>query len=351
MSKFTANKGLTFDDVLIVPKYSEIKSRSDVITTRGTIGMPLIPANMDTITGVAMWHHIAKQGGFGILHRYMPIEELKVCLASIDLRANKEGFDPSGEYFVSVGILDNDKARIDELIEQNSNDCHFCVVNYCIDVAHGDCRAVLDTIEYIRNGDCSLPIIIAGNVATKDAARRLFKAGADIAKVGIGPGSVCSTRIKTGVGVPQLTAIMECAQEGKIIADGGFKHVGDCVKALAVSKNVIGCMSGSLFAGTDLTPIWEGVGIHCEYRGMASKEAQIAFKGKFANTEGISSTLYGKPKGSTQDVINEFLEGLRSAMSYVGCTEMLDFADCCQFMEVSSHTSMENIPHFGVHKK
>lgn len=344
MNKFTATKGLTFDDVLIVPKYSSIKSRSTICTTNGVIKMPLIPANMDTITGLHMWYNIAEAGGWGILHRYMSIAELKNCIAAAcDHKLN-------GGLFVSVGALENDKNRINTVLD--FNDSQFIPINFCIDIAHGDSEGCVDTISYIRDRTDEDQInIIAGNVATAFGARRLFKAGADVVKVGIGPGSVCSTRIKTGVGVPQLTAILDCAPEGRIIADGGFKYIGDVIKALAAHPNVIGCMSGSLFAGTHLTPGWKGEGNTMEYRGMASKEAQFTFKGKFANAEGVSTTITGKEDGSTFAVINEFLEGLRSAMSYVGCSNIMDFANSCQFIEVSSHTSMENIPHFGVHKK
>ena len=344
MNKFVNYEGLTFDDVLIEPKYSIVKSRSDcdILSSWGVL--PFIPANMSTISGPKIIKFISGLGGIGILHRYMSVSEMVSFTKSINDFQN-------GYIFISVGTLDNDKERIDKILEINKTHA-WCLFNICIDIANGNCQAMVDTIKYIRDSEKKRNIdIIAGNVATSEATKRLQECGADIIKVGIGSGSVCSTRIKTGIGVPQLTALMNCAENGFVIADGGFKYPGDMVKALACHRNVIGVMSGSFFAGTDLTPGWKGYGKIMEYAGMASKEEQIKFKGKFANAEGISVKIKGKPKGSTKAVIEELSEGLKSAMSYVGVNKLTDFANEARFIKVSSHTPMENIPHFGLHKK
>jgi IMP dehydrogenase len=174
-----------------------------------------------------------------------------------------------------------------------------------------------------------------------------FHYGCDIVKCGIGPGSVCSTRTKTGVGIPQVTAIKDCIGPNnvQVIADGGFRHIGDFAKALGLGA--VACMTGSFFAGTDKTPGWDKTEDEVmNYRGMASKEAQEEFKGKFANAEGVSTYVKRKPRGSTLKVLNEIKEGIQSAMSYTGTGTLRDFVLYSTFIKVSPSTITENSIHF-----
>ena len=324
---------LTFDDVLIVPAHSAVRSRSDVsIETKfdfGDLGYiktkPVIPANMDTISGVAMVKYVTMEKiGIGILHRYLSVEQMKKAVVDTW----------SDESFFSVGVIHQDKERIDMLGKLNCG--------MCIDIAHGDSVNMKETIWYIRDEypGCR---VIAGNVCTPEAVSRLHEWGAHIVKVGIGAGSVCTTRLKTGVGMPQFSALSLCSEVGvQIIADGGFKHTGDIAKALAL-PNVKAVMTGSMFAGTDFTEGY-GAGISA-YRGMASKAAQEAFKGKFANEEGIATMVNTQEVGSTSRVFREIFEGIRSSMSYVGATTLEEFKSRAKFIRISSSALLENHPH------
>jgi IMP dehydrogenase len=332
---------LTFDDVLIVPGYSDIKSRKDCNTHvslhAGYLGedigfnLPVISANMDSITGIQMANRMGKLGGIGIIHRYMRIEDMLYCYSNCH----------NLEVFFSVGTLDNDKERIDTLIKLNEESQKLTSrIHLCVDIAHGHSENMRDTVEYIRyNGFFNL--LIGGNVATEEAVSDLMKWGCDVVKVGIGPGGVCSTRTKTGVGVPQFEAIKNCAsvENAQIIADGGFKHIGDFAKAIGAGAKM--CMTGSFFAGTDCTPFWTTDEL-IPYRGMASEEAQKQFKGKFSNAEGISTFVKNKGIGSTNQVCLDIQEGLKSSMSYVGARTISEFQSKCKFIRVSPNVSTEN---------
>ncbi len=334
MGKILMAEGLTFDDVLIIPKYSEVSSRSDCSTYLPflTNKIPVIAANMDTICDFKMAGYLCKNGAIGAVHRYMSIEEMNNGIDSFYKK-----FPKSEPLIISVGAVANDVDRIDALLKRNEE------IFFCVDIAHGHSVMMKETIEYIKDSN-PFSDIIAGNVATQEAAFDLFKWGATYVKVGIGPGSVCTTRIKTGVGVPQLTAIMECSKAGPIIADGGIRTPGDVAKAIAAGAHMV--MIGSMFAGTDMTPGWDRNKQIVEYRGMASKEAQLKFKGKYANEEGVSVTVERKPKGSTLQVLKDIEEGLKSAMSYVGALDLNEFRQKAQFIRVSNHTVIENHPHF-----
>lgn len=324
---------LTFDDVLIVPTYSNLKSRSDAqIETKidfGNLGYlkikPVIPANMDTISGVPMVKYITMEKlGIGILHRYMSLDDAQKAVGNIW----------SDEAFFSVGAINQDEDRINLFGALNCN--------MCIDIAHGDSYNMQETIIHIRDSypGCR---IIAGNVCTPEAVERLHAWGAHVVKIGIGAGSVCTTRLKTGVGMPQFSALSLCSEVGvQLIADGGFKHIGDISKALAL-PNVKAVMTGSMFAGTDFS---EGYGAGLStYRGMASKAAQEAFKGKFANEEGIAAVVPTQEVGSTARVFREIYEGIKSSMSYVGARTLDEFKERAKFVRVSSNSVLENHPH------
>lgn len=317
---------LTYDDVLLEPRYSDISSRSECslrVTLKGhTFATPIMAANMDTICGVKMAEQMRSLGGIGVIHRNLPVAEIQ-----------------NGS-FVAVGSIKSDKLRIDALLESG---IHHIVV----DIAHGHHSLMKDTLKYIKshpkyNDD---RIVIAGNVATRKAVEDLAEWGADAVKVGVGPGSVCTTRIKTGTGVPQLYAILDCATaDVPIIADGGIKTPGDAVKALASGATFV--MIGGMLAGTDCTPGWEdSSGEFINFRGMASMGAKADTQIPLRHEEGISTFVKKKPVGSTVEVIQDIQDGIRSAMSYSGCRTLEQFVLESKFIAVSHNTHKENHAH------
>jgi IMP dehydrogenase len=242
-----------------------------------------------------------------------------------------------------VGVNDDWKERIDKLVSPD-------VDSICIDIAHGHHDKVFDVLKYIKYNYPKLDVI-CGNVATTMAVKELINAGADAIKVGIGPGSMCTTRIVTGVGVPQFTAIMECARcagtEVPIIADGGIRNSGDIVKALAAGASSV--MIGSLLSGTSETPgrIIVIKGQKCkEYRGMASKDAMVNFKGEVP--EGISpegEATIVPYKGIVHDVLSTLLGGIRSGMTYNDARTIEELTQNAEFRVITSSSVIENGPH------
>lgn len=345
---------VTFDDVLIVPAFSTIQSRKDVDTSvtlgKFTLRLPVISANMESITGLKMLNKMNEQGGLGILHRYMSIEELS---STID--AFRKANTTASPIAIAVGSVLVEKERINLCIDKQ-------VDIICIDIAHGDSLHVHETLHYIRYTKQYTGVIIAGNVCTPDAARALLEEGADLVKVGVGPGSVCTTRIKTGCGYPQLQAIIDTVEAvgpGKVIADGGIKTPGDAAKAIAAGA--VAVMIGGMLAATDCVPGWDEAMDTWKkqlssgdpsnpiatiiYRGMASSEARKSFGQVGNNAEGISKLVSAKPVGSTENILNELNEGLRSAMSYVGAKDISSFVELTKFIRVTTTTRQENIPH------
>jgi IMP dehydrogenase len=241
------DRGLTFDDVLIIPAKSEVKSRKDPnleaqLTKKAKLKIPLISANMDTITEYEMALAMAELGGIGIIHRFMSVEDQA---RQVKMVADKK-FPWIG---ASIGVNQDFKERTQALVKAGAN----VIV---IDIAHGHSNQMMDTIKFLKDSHPGVEVI-AGNVATPEATSDLIEAGADAIKVGIGPGSMCTTRIITGCGVPQLTAIALCREVATeknipLIADGGIKTSGDIVKAFAAGANTV--MLGSLLSATLETP-------------------------------------------------------------------------------------------------
>lgn len=345
----------SFDDVLIVPQYSDIESRSFCDTRvqlpkMHTMKIPVFAANMDTICGVDMAVQMCKLGGVGIIHRYMKASETHNLIHSWFQETPWDGWEWGEKdervqeaLTVAVGSINKDKQRIDTVLKQIRKGLP---INICIDIAHGDSRHMMDTLTYIhKNTPQNKGSIIAGNVCTFEGASRLFSYGADIVKVGVGGGSACTTRIKTGCGYPQLAAIAECSEAGPIIADGGIRYYGDAAKALAAGADAV--MIGGMLAGTDCTPKWEEarVGKDMEFRGMASKRARGACDGLTANAEGISTQVVTKAKGSTERVVGNLVEGLQSAMSYSGCKTLKEFKLKAKLVHVTNSVVGENKPH------
>lgn len=332
---------VSFDDVLLVPRFSRIKSREDcsLKTDLGNtpLHLPIIAANMDTICDVKMAKFMATQDGLGIIHRAMPVTETYEIMSDWYQDEDVQ-FDP---LCMSVGCLRKDQHRIDTILSYCDNNPGN-KVRICVDIAHGNSNNMLETLDHIRHYGYE-GLVIAGNVCTPNGVERLVAAGADVVKVGIGPGSACSTRNKTGCGYPQLAAIIECAKVGPIIADGGIRTSGDAAKALAAGAKAI--MIGGMLAGTDCTPGWDEDLTFSKFRGMASKEARKAQGEPTANPEGISVTVVNRPQGSTQEVIQGIIEGVQSAMSYSDASNLDEFRRNAQIIEVRPSIMLENSPH------
>lgn len=332
------NQGLTFDDVLVVPAKSSVRSRRDPqlksrLTKSIAIETPLISANMDTVTESAMAIGMQTQGGFGIIHRFMPIAQQVAEVTKI----KEAGFDHVG---ASIGVNDDHVDRAKALVEAG-------VDIMTIDIAHGHTFTMMETIKWLKDTFAKIEVI-AGNVATPEATMDLIEAGADAIKVGIGPGSMCTTRVITGCGVPQVTAIALCAEVGRtkgipIIADGGMRTSGDVFKAFAAGAESV--MLGSMLSGTIETPgeIKKG---KKQYRGMASKAAQVSWRGGVPTgmaAEGESTMV--PVKGHVKDVILEITGGIRSAMAYINANEFNEIHQNARFIQMSHAGVIESGAH------
>ena len=332
------SRGLTFDDVLLVPAKSEIRSRKDpLLETRLTktknISIPIVSANMDTITEAEMAIAMDQLGGVGILHRFMntelQVEEVaKVKHAGCKIIA------------ASVGVGEDSKDRARALVKAGAN-------VLTIDIAHGHSVQMIETMKWLKDSFPGVELI-AGNLAMPDAAYDLIQAGADAIKVGIGPGSMCTTRVITGCGVPQLTAIALCVEIAReynvpVIGDGGLRASGDIFKALAAGAETV--MVGSMLSGTIETP---GDIIHGKkaYRGMASRKAQDSWRGGIPQgmaPEGESTTV--AIKGHVKDVVMEVCGGIRSGMSYINAQNMAEVPEKARFIEMSANGIRESRAH------
>jgi len=330
------NFAFTFDDVLLIPTYNHYESRRLVDTSstdrtgKLTLKLPILTANMDTVTGSDMANFIGSQGGAGVLHRFMSIEdnvaEFKKC---------------KHKTIVSVGCNIKDIERAEAL--KNSGAEYFCV-----DVAHAHAKYVGKTLKLLREllpNEC----IIGGNVATYAGADYMAACGADIIKVGIGGGSVCSTRIKTGFGVPALAAIQQCAKvDRSIIADGGIRTPGDIVKAIAFGADFV--MIGGMLAGTAPTPgevITKADGTKIkQYRGMASLEVQNDYKGEMPNwrtAEGVATEVAYRE--DEEAIIADIIGGLRSGLTYGGAATIRELQRKLNYTMVTSAARTESLPH------
>lgn len=331
-------RGLTFDDVLLLPSRSDVRSRRDpILKTKLTksieIEVPLMSANMDTVTEAPMAIAMSQQGGFGPIHRFMSIEAQVLEVKKV----RDAGVTVIG---ASVGVGDDAKTRAEALVGAGVN----VVV---VDIAHGHSVQMLETIQWLKGRFSELQVI-GGNVAMPEAAIELVEAGADAVKVGIGPGSMCTTRIITGCGVPQLTAIAMCAQalEGTgvpVIGDGGLRTSGDIVKALAAGASTV--MLGSMLSGCLETP-GEIQGGRKQYRGMASKSAQVSWRGGVP--EGMAAegeSRFVTIKGHLRDAALEITGGIRSGMSYLNATSVSEIRARARFMEMTAAGASESAAH------
>lgn len=335
------SRGLTFDDVLLMPKHSEMNSRTapqlgTQVTKNFALKIPVISSNMDTITESEMALKMAELGGLGILHRFMtPDDQVKqVKLIRDKIRAL--GLPVAA----SIGVKEEGMRRADMLADAG-------VDIFTIDIAHGDSVMMYETLDYVKKKYPKIDVI-AGNTAMPEGVRGLIEHGADCVKVGIGPGSMCTTRIITGCGVPQLTAISMCVMEASkhqipIIADGGIKTSGDIVKAFAAGAQTV--MLGSMLSGCLETP-GEIEGGRKRYRGMASKDAQVSWRGdlpKGMAAEGESRWV--ACKGSVENIVHELCGGIRSGMTYLNSTTISEIHKNARFMEMTASGMMESKPH------
>lgn len=331
---------ITFDDVLIEPGFSNIRSRKDVDLNSMDLKLPVISSNMDTITEAKMTIAMGQAGGMGVLHRFCSITE------NLNMFNEAKQVEHVG---VSVGVTDAEKERAEALIDNGAK-------YIFIDVANGAQIAVTDQVRFLREKYKDNIEIVVGNFATAASIKyfclelndtKLFP---DAYKVGIGGGSVCTTRIKTGVGIPQLTAILDCAStKFPIIADGGIRNPGDIAKALAAGASSV--MLGSMLSGTLETP---GEIIYPEgkqacpmkyYKGSASKESYIE-QNKIADwrsAEGVTTTV--PLRGSVKEVLQDIEGGLRSAFTYVGAANLKEFQEKATFIRISNSTLKENSAH------
>ena len=368
MSNWTTKfvkEGLTFDDVLLIPAESHVLPNEVDLHTQLApnlkLNIPIISAGMDTVTEGAMAIAIALQGGLGVIHKNMSItaqagEVANVKNVVVPSNITKAAVDDNNHLLVAaaIGVTSDTFERAEALIEKGAD----AIV---IDTAHGHSAGVLRKIKEIRDHFPHVTLI-AGNIATGDAARALFDSGVDIVKVGIGPGSICTTRVIAGVGVPQITAIYDAATAAReyhkpIIADGGMKYSGDIVKALAAGGNAV--MLGSMLSGTTEAPgeVFESDGQKYKtYRGMGSVGAMAQAHGSSdryfqggvneANKlvpEGVEARV--EYKGDVSDIIFQIIGGLRSGMGYVGASTIADLRENAQFVKITNAGLRESHPH------
>jgi IMP dehydrogenase len=325
----------TFDDVLLTPTYNNYESRRSVEisqtdkTQKLTLQIPLISANMDSITEHKMANFMTSFGAAGALHRFM----------SIDRNVAEFKLSPTST-FVSLGVGETEFRRAEALRDAGAN-------YFIIDVAHAHAGYVGRALKRFRE---MLPnaCLMAGNVATYAGAEFLAACGVDLIKVGIGGGSVCTTRVKTGFGVPTLFSIQDCVRiDRSVVADGGLRTPGDIVKALAFGADFV--MIGGLLAGTSSTPgnvVKVGGQKYKQFRGMASREAQIDFVGKMQNwktAEGVSVKV--RYRDDEAEILQDIIGGLRSGLTYGGALNIRELQRKLSYSLISGAANLESQPH------
>lgn len=361
MAKILEKAALTFDDVLLVPQYSEITPDMADVSTKLTntfkMNVPFLSAAMDTVSEHKLVTALALAGGLGVIHKNMSIadqakEVEMVKNYEFDNEKNKRALiDKKGRLCVgaAIGVTADMMDRVHALVDAG-------VDVFVLDSAHGDSKNIINAIKNLRLEYPSMELI-AGNVATYEGALDLMKAGASAVKVGMGPGSICTTRIIAGIGVPQLQAVMDCARASKemnvpIIADGGIKYSGDVVKALAAGANTV--MLGGLFATCEEAPgdIYESNGKkYRTYRGMGSIEAmakgstdryfQTGHK-KFV-AEGVQGIV--EVKTTVEELVFQLIGGLKAGMGYCGSKDIPTLQEKGTFIKITNNALLESHPH------
>jgi len=342
-------EALTFDDVTLAPRYSEVLP-SDVdtsikLTDNIRLKVPLISSAMDTVTESKMCIAIAKAGGIGVIHRNLDIKKQIVEIRKV----KKQNFLVGAA--VGAGLNEFDRAK--NVLKEN-------IDLIVVDTAHGHTKKVAEIIKKIKKIKPKKTALCAGNIATPEAAKFLIKLGVDIIKVGIGPGSICTTRLVAGIGVPQLSAILNVRnglskRKAVIIADGGIKFSGDIAKALSAGADAV--MIGSLFAGTDEAPgkiVKRDGKLFKSFRGMGSigamnKGSADRYFQKKQNDgskyvpEGVEGFI--KYKGSVSKIIYKLVGGLRSSMGYLGCKQIKNLKNKPKFVKITKAGFYESMVH------
>ena len=341
-------EALTFDDVLLLPRYSSVlPSKTKIflkLTKKISLKVPFLSSAMDTVTESKMAIAIAKEGGIGVIHRNLNIKKQSQEVKKVKNKKLIVG--------AAIGTNEEDIDRAKALISSGAD----LIV---IDTAHGHSEKVLKTLSKIKRSIKEVPICV-GNIATGEAAKKLYNSGADLIKVGIGPGSICTTRMVAGIGVPQISAIMDVKKalnkkNVKIISDGGIKFSGDIAKALAAGADAI--MMGSIFAGTEESP---GKKFRVkgkffkEYRGMGSIGAMSAgsanryFQKNFKDKskfvpEGVEGRV--EYKGKVSKIIYQLQGGLRSSMGYIGAKNLEEINKKAKFIKITKAGFYESMVH------
>ena len=344
----TIKEALTFDDVLILPRYSSIlPSKTDLslkLANNIKLKVPFLSSAMDTVTESKMALAIGREGGIGVIHRNLNIKKQSLEVKKVKSKKFLVG--------AAVGTNKEDFDRAKSLIDSG-------VDLIVIDTAHGHSEKVLKTLSKLKRIKSKIPICV-GNIATGEAAKKLYNSGADIIKVGIGPGSICTTRMVAGIGVPQISAIMDVKKalskrDIKIISDGGIKFSGDIAKALAAGADAI--MMGSIFAGTDESPgkkFKSGGKTFKQYRGMGSIGAMSAgsanryFQSNFKDKskfvpEGVEGRV--EYKGKVSKIIYQLQGGLRSSMGYIGAKSLKEINKKAKFVKITKAGFYESMVH------
>ena len=342
-------EALTFDDVTLVPKYSEILpsevDTSIILTKFLKLKIPLISSAMDTVTESRMAIAIAKSGGLGIIHRNLDIKKQVLEIKKVKKQKLLVG--------AAVGAGVNELKRAEAILKEN-------IDMIVVDTAHAHTKKVSEIIRFIKKKKSKKTSLCAGNIATAEAAKFLLKFGVDIIKVGIGPGSICTTRLVAGIGVPQLSAILNVRngiknKSVKIISDGGIKYSGDLAKAFAAGADAV--MVGSLFAGTDETPgklikrkgklfkSFRGMGsVGAMNKGSADRYFQSKHKDKSKYVpEGVEG--YAKYKGKVDNIVYKLIGGLRSSMGYLGSKQIKYLRNKPKFIKITKAGFYESMVH------
>ncbi len=344
----TIKEALTFDDVLMLPRFSSIlPSNTDIslkLTSNIKLKVPFLSSAMDTVTESNMAIAMAQEGGIGVIHRNLNIQKQSSEVKKVKNKKLLVG--------AAVGTNKEDFERAKALIDSGAD----LIV---IDTAHGHSDKVLKTLSKLKKIKSKIPFCV-GNIATGEAAKKLYNSGADIIKVGIGPGSICTTRMVAGIGVPQISAIMNVRKalnkkNIKIISDGGIKFSGDIAKALAAGADAI--MMGSIFAGTNESPgkkFKSGGKTFKQYRGMGSIGAMSAgsanryFQSNFKDKskfvpEGVEGRV--EYKGKVSKIIYQLQGGLRSSMGYIGAKSLKEINKRAKFVKITKAGFYESMVH------
>lgn len=348
MNKKIVSDGITFDDVLLLPGYSDFK-RADVdlavaLHPRLKLRLPVVSSPMDTVTEAAMATHMARAGGLGIIHRNLSIETQAGMVKDVKSKQLVVG--------AAVGVGSDLEERVAALAQAHAD-------VLVIDSGHGNTVYMKEAIHMIKKLYPN-QLVMAGNIATEDGAKRMIEAGADMLRVGMGPGSICTTRIVTGMGVPQLTAIIEAVRAAKrtsvtVVADGGIKQIGDMAKALGMGAHAV--MLGSLLAGFDESP-GEKVEIdgksYKQYRGMGSigamKKGSAERYGQTKDTssrklipEGVEGLV--RYKGPVEEYLTQVSGSLKSSLYYIGAKNLSEFHKRATFVRITHASMVESHPH------